>query len=581
MKLRTKLLAAALSLVMCTGALITASPISSGASDIAQIPSVPMSEDYIYAEHASYIYDYIVDLDNYELDPDTGKYTSMIDIRALNLATVSDAHTFFQSFRVFHTELFFIGSSWSVWRDSTYKPVALSLTLYADKETVKEDIRRFNEETDKIIASVPTDLSDAEKALFLHEYIVLNTRYNEDVLNNTNAEPESVYCADGVILDGNAVCQGYAYAYRYLLGRVGVYSEVVNSDAVNHAWNIVLLDGKWYHVDTTWDDPTWDMVGRVMHKNFLVSSETFASGKHSAWNDLNATCQTTTSYDITDKSYEDNTLFGLETPVCYANGYWYYSDPTSARKTTITRTSDILSDTPVSPETIKEVSYVFYADESGSYWLHSISISIHENKIYYVTDSKIFCCDLDGANETLLYTYEKPSMLHNMYGLYIKNNTVYYNIVANLNEKRTTQREMYSFELPINEPVKPSDTSLTVADGVIFGIPTGMKPKELMSMLDGNYVVMKGDEIVTSGYIGTGYTVCRVVNGEITDSVTVSIVGDIYGDGITNSKDILAVKLSLSDQFDADKNASDVNGDGVVDATDISALAQKALTDAK
>ena len=37
----------------------------------------------------------------------------------------------------------------------------------------------------------------------------------------------------------------------------------VSSEAANHAWNAVYLNNQWYHMDATWDDPTWDNLGRV------------------------------------------------------------------------------------------------------------------------------------------------------------------------------------------------------------------------------------------------------------------------------------------------------------------------------
>ena len=40
---------------------------------------------------------------------------------------------------------------------------------------------------------------------------------------------------------------------------------MVTSEVINHAWNLIKLDGEWYQVDVTWDDPVWDRLGRVCH----------------------------------------------------------------------------------------------------------------------------------------------------------------------------------------------------------------------------------------------------------------------------------------------------------------------------
>ena len=58
-----------------------------------------------------------------------------------------------------------------------------------------------------------------------------------------------------------AVCDGYSYAYEYLLQKAGIRSTIVagragetEETAGSHSWNLVELDGEWYEVDTTWDD---------------------------------------------------------------------------------------------------------------------------------------------------------------------------------------------------------------------------------------------------------------------------------------------------------------------------------------
>ena len=57
-------------------------------------------------------------------------------------------------------------------------------------------------------------------------------------------------------MDGKGVCAGYAFALQYLLMRAGIQSYyVVGIAGENHAWNLAKIDGKWYYVDATWDDP--------------------------------------------------------------------------------------------------------------------------------------------------------------------------------------------------------------------------------------------------------------------------------------------------------------------------------------
>ena len=116
-------------------------------------------------------------------------------------------------------------------------------------------------------------LSDAQKALLLHDRLAVRVAYDYDnYLSNTI--PQDSYTAYGALVLRTAVCQGYSAAYLYLLREAGIDSEICSSQTINHAWNIVYLGGVPYHVDVTWDDPTEDLTGQVLHDHFLLSTDT-------------------------------------------------------------------------------------------------------------------------------------------------------------------------------------------------------------------------------------------------------------------------------------------------------------------
>lgn len=66
-----------------------------------------------------------------------------------------------------------------------------------------------------------------------------------------------VYSSYGAFVNRTVVCQGYALSLKVLLDRANVPCRYVlaNTDTLHHTWDLVQLDGTWYHVDTTWDDP--------------------------------------------------------------------------------------------------------------------------------------------------------------------------------------------------------------------------------------------------------------------------------------------------------------------------------------
>lgn len=148
------------------------------------------------------------------------------------------------------------------------------------KENITEMRTKIDEKANYVLSKIITpEMSDFKKELAIHDYIVLNTKYDIDNYNK-NTIPHSSYNVQGVLIDGKAVCEGYAKTFKMLLDRVGIESMVISSPTMNHAWNLVLLNGEYYHVDVTWNDPVPDRTGKVRHMYFNVSDRKMMQGEH-------------------------------------------------------------------------------------------------------------------------------------------------------------------------------------------------------------------------------------------------------------------------------------------------------------
>lgn len=162
---------------------------------------------------------------------------------------------------------------------------------------------------DEILKRIITKkMTDVEKIKAVHDYIVLHTAYYENPRLKPEDYPAEVFTIEGVLLKGEAVCQGYAETFQLFMEKLGISSRVVVGkdliDLVGHAWNMVSLDGKWYHVDVTWDDPVPDQPDRVQYKYFLVTDE-ILSVDHS-WNRKDyPACDST---DYLYYTYEDHII---------------------------------------------------------------------------------------------------------------------------------------------------------------------------------------------------------------------------------------------------------------------------------
>ncbi len=174
------------------------------------------------------------------------------------------------------------------------KELILSYEIY-DYADIISDVDRFQtaiqnnkvdklSETDqkiclaieKIMSEIITnDMSDYDKVKAVHDYIV-----NHSVYDYTNyvaqTLPDVSYRIEGVILNGTAVCQGYADTFQLFMNLLGIDNRMMSGYAKGegHAWNLVQLNGNWYHIDTTWDDPVNENGEQMLYyKYFLVTDE--------------------------------------------------------------------------------------------------------------------------------------------------------------------------------------------------------------------------------------------------------------------------------------------------------------------
>ena len=142
------------------------------------------------------------------------------------------------------------------------------------------------------------NLSDIDKITAVHDYLLLNTAYDE-TFTYLKDEASSHY-VEGTLLHNLAVCSGYASTFQLLMKLSGITCHTVTTDS--HEWNLLQLDGNWYHIDVTWDDPVPDREGRLLYTYFMVPTSELSqldpSGTHENWN-----CECGTNHLAEDSSY--------------------------------------------------------------------------------------------------------------------------------------------------------------------------------------------------------------------------------------------------------------------------------------
>ncbi len=146
--------------------------------------------------------------------------------------------------------------------------------LTKDAEAINEMQRSIDAVADKLVEEANGKSTTFEKLLVFHDYLVLNSTFElKDEITNYNA---TIYNAFGSgEAQGNIQCAGYAKAMQYLCDKAGITSMVVTGETnkgQTHAWNVVDIDGKWYNLDATWDDPILSTPNykNIRYKYFLI-----------------------------------------------------------------------------------------------------------------------------------------------------------------------------------------------------------------------------------------------------------------------------------------------------------------------
>lgn len=150
-----------------------------------------------------------------------------------------------------HAEHFWLGNAYSMW-GSEESVVSISPSYTMSGNELTQAKVAFEQAADAMLEGITADMSEFERELTVHNRLGAAVVY---------VEGPNAHNAYGALVEGYSVCEGYAEAFQYLLRRVGIQSFLIQGTGINtqgqteaHEWNAVRIDGKFYHVDLTWDD---------------------------------------------------------------------------------------------------------------------------------------------------------------------------------------------------------------------------------------------------------------------------------------------------------------------------------------
>ena len=219
----------------------------------------------------------------------------------------------------------------------------------------------------------------------IYNWICQNVSYDYAHVGNT--EYLKQFSAYGALIEGTAVCQGYAVLLYRLLLESGVDVRVIpgTGNGALHAWNIVELNGVYYNVDSTWD------AGKDLYGYFLCSENDFLG--HVRLDDYR-TDAFMKSYPMSPKTYESEETTPPETTTPETTTQETTAEETEPEETTAeeTKSEETESSTQeTTPEGDSSVEATTSEQETTSQKKYPEGLALDENGVWkYYKNGEIY-----------------------------------------------------------------------------------------------------------------------------------------------------------------------------------------------
>lgn len=476
-------------------------------------------------------------------------YAEEITLTSYNL-TRDELASAMQTVIYEHHELFFLAQSWSLYRNSAGYVTKMIPQYRYDVDYIpgirEGYVTLFKAFVDS--CNISPDDSEYERVLAVHDAMCASFQYDSDLV---------IDCTYELLLYGEGVCEALSILYEAVLTHLGVECDTVIDEPDQHCWNVVKLDGEWYHVDITWADPLTYGGGINNHDYFLLSDERLAAlnsadgGGHSTW---------VPAISATGTKYYNETLAASKFSMLQYENKWYSIDNS-------TKTIGIYDISDFSYTSIYKISDTWKVLENpGYFWPGALSgFALRDGRLYFNTPTAIMSIGIENGD---LRTEITPTLNGtNIYGFnMILDNIIYY-------YGTTPNAQQTAVSVPIPTYPEPThfegaeldgDNALLTLDGLSsVAAIKALFPNETIT------VTAASGAALTSGTVTTGCTVTSTI-GESTATLTIIVIGDVNCDGAIDSADALAISAGLVDGFEAAAaRAADLNRDGAPTSADL------------
>ena len=258
-----------------------------------------------------------------EKDEDTDRYAMpQIETQGYSLSE-AQVRTAVKALTDDHPEIFWATGTIGYYSDESTTVIQVYSSY--SPEQVDTRVNAVHTAANEFYATVPNGLSAFEREIMVHDYLIEHVSYDEnvDTINFDNNNPD-IYTVYGTLVNGVAVCEGYARAFQMLMNGLGVDCVGLMGHSQNqlHMWNAARLDGVWYQVDVTWDDQEASYARHI----FCNVSDSFMEDDHT----LSPLFTALSDDEINGESGDcDASVMNLFVPECPDStmGYYYQKAP--------------------------------------------------------------------------------------------------------------------------------------------------------------------------------------------------------------------------------------------------------------
>lgn len=337
-------------------------------------------------------------------------------------------------------ELFYVSGNYSFsYSSSSSRTVANYMPNYSMSGTELTEAKQFYQtQMNRILSHINPSWSDLEKVLYAHDYLAQNFEYDTSY---------TVRDAYNFFYYGKGVCQAYTLVFSGIMRALGIEVSVASSESMNHIWNVVRVNGKWYHVDATWDDPLPDKYGLAYHNYVLLSDtamQTYRGGSsqnHHSW-----TC----SYTCSDMTYDSYFWEDSTSPFQYLDDSWYFTSYDSTDKT---GSLYAYSFDTQEAEAVYSFGKWYQSKGSSSYYYGCFSgLSAYNDTLFFNSSDTIY--SYTPSDDTLTAVHE-PDISSAIYGMRTESGKLCYNVSSSPSNTGT----IYYIELDEEEKL-PYETTL-------------------------------------------------------------------------------------------------------------------------